>query len=345
MLTENLGNLILPEEDVLKGKKYGGKKYYDKRPHKKSEKPLPVFQRSAVPLIINPDIYKNAKSNNNPKGSLTSLHAFHDLIDPVPNFSRYYSASAKSTEMIYGDLVNGANIKDGCEFAMTVLARSQRAYEINKYENMDGIPDIWRPVFANPYNWYDLKNLNDFKPLEVDLTNEEEIKGRFRVIPIDNEDIKGLEWRVGNRGTSQKTIKLDPATNLRSIKLKCKIVQLDRPWLNSQLFETAGLILGGQDPGYYSTGNINNNNGILPLLPTAILLAIDAELDGEWKGRDKDIVKMIEKSSEAVSFGPFALSTNPLTDSHASEVNEGVLLQLFGWISDLVPLAPKLRGN
>jgi hypothetical protein len=96
----------------------------------------PVLQLSDVPLPLNPADYRNAYSNTNPQGDQRTLYAFRALVDPVPEFGRAYQPSARSTERIYQNLVQGASVQTGQDFATAVLATARKAFEDSALENL-----------------------------------------------------------------------------------------------------------------------------------------------------------------------------------------------------------------
>jgi hypothetical protein len=68
----------------------------------------PVLQINRFPVSIDTGMYQNALSGGNPKGDMRSLFAFHQLVDPVPAYTRSYSPSTGSTQQIYESLLRGA---------------------------------------------------------------------------------------------------------------------------------------------------------------------------------------------------------------------------------------------
>src|SRR4030095_3741760 len=61
----------------------------------------PILHLNRLPVTLDTGRYQNARSGRNPSGDLRSLFAFHQLVDPVPAYSRSYSPSAGSSHPLY----------------------------------------------------------------------------------------------------------------------------------------------------------------------------------------------------------------------------------------------------
>ena len=81
----------------------------------------PILQLNSVPITIDPSKFSNPLSNSNPQGSITSLWAFRELVDPVPSFTPYYSPSGSSTETNYSLVANNAMIGKPNPFSSSVI--------------------------------------------------------------------------------------------------------------------------------------------------------------------------------------------------------------------------------
>jgi hypothetical protein len=285
----------------------------------------PVLQFNPLPITIDPDAYEKPLTDSNPGGSYLTLFRFSQLVDPVPAFSRYYSQSGKSTEEYYGKILNGMAVKEGNTFVARLKAEAQQKFEGSVFVNMGGIPGNWRPTYAVPDDWYDTSQIDRYKDLEFDLSDEGERDGPFTLIGSE----RPMQLSLGeDRGSSAS---LDPGTRIRSVKMKYLLVQFRRPWLNTLLFESEGWYLSGQPQGWCSSGKTDENSGVLPLLSTGMLLARDISIDAEWSARDQAFLDSARSSEKPVFLGPLSL-TPPRSSSS---------LQIIGWISSLVPYSPR----
>ena len=301
----------------------------------------PVLQLSDVPLPLNPADYRNPYSNTNPQGDQRTLYAFRALVDPVPEFGRAYRPSARSTERIYQNLVQGASVQTGQDFATAVLASARKAFEDSALENLVITPGKWHPVYATPSDWYDPAQLGRFQPIDLDLTDSDASRP-FTLLPGSER----LQWRLGDPRRPELTQQPDPATQPTSLRFRCLQVTLERPWLDFELFGLRGWYLQGQPQGYYSTGQTAANQGVLPLVPTRLLLGTDIRLDAQVGAGDRDLVRRAAATGAALSLGPFNLGSVALAGDRVQGIPaDQPALYLVGWCSDLVPLSPSTPGN
>lgn len=301
----------------------------------------PVLQLNDIPLPLNPADYRNPYSNTNPQGDQRTLYAFRALVDPVPEFGRAYRPSARSTERIYQNLVQGASVQMGQDFTTAVLASARQAFEESALENLVVTPGKWHPVYAAPSDWYDPAQRARFQPIELDLTDRNG-SGAFALLPGKER----LQWRLGDPLRPEVTKEPDTATKPTSLRFRCLQVTLERPWLDFELFALRGWYLQGQPPGYYSTGQAETNQGVLPLVPTRLLLGTDIRLDARVGADDRDVIGQAIATGVSLSLGPFNLGSIELAGDRLQAVPaDKPALYLVGWCSDLVPLSPSTPGN
>jgi len=301
----------------------------------------PVLQLNDVPLPLNPANYRNPYSNTNPQGDQRTLYAFRALVDPVPEFGRAYRPSARSTERIYQNLLEGASVGQGQDFTTAVLASARRAFEESALENLVGTPGKWHPVYATPSDWYDPTQLGRFQPIDLDLT-ESNGSGPFVLLAGSER----LQWRLGDPRRPEVTKQPDPDTRPTSLRFRCLQVTLERPWLDFEFLGLRGWYLQGQPQGYYSTGQTELNQGILPLVPTCLLLGTDIRLDANVGPGDRDLIRRAVATGASLSLGPFNLGLIALAGDRVQAVPaDKPALYLVGWCSDLVPLSPATPGN
>ncbi|HET7232359.1 MAG TPA: hypothetical protein VFJ16_20295 [Longimicrobium sp.] len=303
----------------------------------------PVIQLAAIPVTIDPALYRNPLTSTNPGGDYRPLRAFRDLVDPVPTFSRYYAPGPTSIEGAWGAFVNGASA--GADtFARLALATAQRQFAGYELGALSGLPDSWRPVYASPADWYDFSVPGRFAEVEMDLSDLDTSQGPFSTIPgAEFEDT--LMWRMGDPAHPGSVVPLHPDTKLRSICFKAMEVTLQRPWMDFSLLQLGGITLGGQRPGLYSSGRLDDNPGVLPLVPTSCYLAIDLQIVANWAPQDTQVLEDAARASTSLALGRFALSSGlgaapagGMTFDQTS-VSSSVV-QLIAWISALVPFCP-----
>jgi hypothetical protein len=308
----------------------------------------PVFQMSALPLTVNPASYANPVTNSNPRGDYKSLFAFRALVDPVPGFARYYTPVAgSSTELLWGDLINGASVSGEATYVRQVLGKAQQLFSTQLLSNLGGVPGEWRPVYATPEDWFDFSIPGRFQDIEIDLGSPDSAGAAFATIG-GNTLGPQLNWVIAQSGSRPTAMRLDPKTNLKKLRFKALAVSLTRPWFDFSILKVNGIYLQGQDIGLYSSGQLDGNDGVLPLLPSNFLLAKDIEIEADWAPTDLQVVAHAQQNDARIALGQFALSSgessaagSPYTANFANGVVSSSAVQLVSWISTLVPLCPR----
>ena len=287
----------------------------------------PVLQLNRVPMTLDTSVYAKAFSGNNPRVDQNALFAFRQLVDPVPAFTRSYSPSTASTEGTYELLLGGASVEGESAFGARVLGEARQLFEAGKLAYLDGNSGSWRPVTAVPEDWA-IAGPERFQHLDIDLNSMSASDGAFAVIGGDDELQLSLDG-----DTVAGAVSPSAETHLHSVRMEYLLVALRRNWLSSLLFNTGGWFLSGQDAGFCSSGSLSRNNGVLPLIPTGLLLGRNVEVSADWGKADASFLRDAKSAGKTVSLGPFLLS---------SPHNAGSTLQVIGWTSDLVPFSPTI---
>lgn len=286
--------------------------------------PKPILQLNPLPITIEPSQYQNAKSNSNPNGDLKPLFALRQLVDPVPKFEHDYVASSYSTEMLYASILNGATIVNNEPFTSSVIGNAKSSFAENALQDMDGTPGNWRPIYAIPEDWASA-DISRFKEVSIDFDNTTK-NSAFDTIQGQDQ----LFWTLGNNQTQS----LNAKSKIKSVKMKYLFVAFRRPWFDLLLFKMGNWFIQGQQSGFCSSGTTKLNNGILPLLPTGMLIAKDIVVDADWHADDQAIVDQLAATGKTGCLGPFNLSRAKTSNSS---------LQVIGWVSEVVPFSPS--GN
>lgn len=292
----------------------------------------PVLQLNALPMTLSPKNYENAHSSVNPNGSFTSLYAFSQLVNPVPSFTEYYSASLRTISTVYNNLLHGASVRRDKQYTESVIAGALQAYDDAGFSNMDGIPGTWYPGYATPVDWYETSNPERFSEITLDLTGNNTNEGPYQVLRNSGNNILSNLIKSSN-GSS---VPVDKGTSLKSVKFKYLEVRLNRPWLNFEIFYLDGWFIKGQQVGFFSSGSTDNNQGVIPIITTSMLVAIDVDLAAEWSIKDQQVLDDEKHKGEQVALGPFLINSG--SDSPTE-------LHVIGWISQLVPLAPQIDNE
>jgi hypothetical protein len=115
-----------------------------------------------------------------------------------------------------------------------------------------------------------------------------------------------------------------------SISFKYCRVNIQRQWLKLALLSTKNWYMCATKAGEYSTGTIESNPGIFPLLPISFIAIRDLKITANWSAEDR------KNLANASSFAFF--------DVQGSTLNANTLevagLQVLAWISKLMPKLP-----
>jgi hypothetical protein len=123
---------------------------------------------------------------------------------------------------------------------------------------------------------------------------------------------------------------VSPATNGLSISFKFCRVNIDRPWFKLALLAMPNWFMFNTNARAYSTGSIDDNPGMFPLLPLSLVAIRDLRITANWSPEDR------ANLSNAVSFGFFDLRNGQFSQN-TYEVKG---LQIIAWISRLTPPLP-----
>ncbi len=290
----------------------------------------PILQLNALPMTINPEEFENARSSENPNGSLNSLWAFRQLVDPIPTFSKYYNPGNSSTESTYMNIVNGASADRNSVFTQQVIADAKKDLNNIRYNNMDGTPGTWSPVQVTPSDWYDVKN-NRYRKINFNLSKAGDPDSPFSVIggtEMSNE----LQFKVNENKMETKS--LDKSSEVKNITMKYLQVSLSREWYNELLFSTKGWSLGGQSKGFCSSGDIDENAGVFSLVPSSIIFGHDLSIEASWSAKDQEYIDRSVKNGKQVSIDNLVF--------HPEQGKSD--LQVIGWVTTLIPYSPTVDG-
>lgn len=139
---------------------------------------------------------------------------------------------------------------------------------------------------------------------------------------------------------------LDQETKDLQISFRCCRVNFNRPWMLKSLLELSGWTLPGQAAGSLSSGTLENNAGIFPLLPIGFIAIRDLSIRASWGKSDREIAAQATSDQATLGFGPFALSGHyaESLQSYKSSFDGTTIsapgLQILGWINLVLPYAP-----
>jgi hypothetical protein len=173
-------------------------------------------------------------------------------------------------------------------------------------------------------------------PFEANL-NSELITNNNTFLPPKRETLGISKYITLNQLVSQelpsKAISKD--TSGFNISFKYSRVNIDRQWLKFALLNLKNWYIIGTSSGQYSSGNLDSNTGLFPLLPIAFIAIRDLKITADWSSQDLDTIQ------QSASIGPFDIQNNSI-NQNTIEVKG---LQIIAWISKATPLLPPLSHD
>ena len=235
-----------------------------------------------------------------------------------------------------------------------VISDSQAAMLSNKMASSLGNPSPWFMAYATPTNWYDDSALPNFSTLTLKSDNlTKTADSSYTDYSAGGSASWGL-WSVsadvsGHHADSHEHMNADTF----ALSAKIAVVQINRPWLNDLIFRMKGWSLLGQASGSVSNGALKDNaTNMLPLIPTAFIVARDIQITADWTTEDKSHVEDSISTKASVGWGPFAVNGSyahgSSSDYFNSTFNGGTLnipgMQIIGFVNEIVPLSAPLAG-
>jgi hypothetical protein len=164
---------------------------------------------------------------------------------------------------------------------------------------------------------------------------------------------KGIFWS-GSRSKDGKTTGQSSSMDASEFELTAEliVVRIRRPWLNSVLFSMTDWSAKGIPQNGVSNGKLKGNeNAVLPLIPSAFIVAKNVTIKGNFTAQDASHFTSESSSSESWGWGwgPFSgggryFKSRTENDTFQSSYSNGVLklpgLQLVAWVSTVTPPSP-----
>lgn len=162
-------------------------------------------------------------------------------------------------------------------------------------------------------------------------------------------------WRVsGSAEYSRETRTSSSDTTGISISLELMRATIARNWLDPLVFRAhtwriaRGMSLDGRliSRGSFVPGE--EGDGLMPLLPTGVIVARNVVINAQFSHEDQTIVQEALRTEASVGWGPFAISGH-YNQSHSSDVAHGSASataisnpspQILGYFCDVLPLCP-----
>ncbi|MGI4873108.1 MAG: hypothetical protein ACRYFX_18265 [Janthinobacterium lividum] len=264
-------------------------------------------------------------------------------------YATWRAAGAAQVEQALAALASSIN-----NIVSSAISSAQTGMQSNKMASSIGNPSPWYMAYATPTNWYDDSALPNFSTLTLTSDNlATTTSSSYTDYSAGGSASWGL-WSVGGDASGHhEDAHYHMDANTFGLSAKIAVVQINRPWLNDLLFKTQGWSLLGQGADKISNGTLQNNSGgLLPLIPTALIIARNIEITADWSSEDKQHVADSITTHASVGWGPFAVSGSyshgSSSDSFASTFDGGTLkipgMQIIGFVNEIVPASAPLAG-
>jgi hypothetical protein len=121
-------------------------------------------------------------------------------------------------------------------------------------------------------------------------------------------------------------------TSSMTITFEYCLVTAERDWLSDAFLASKDWYIPGLKAGELSSGTVENNTGLIPFLPIAMILVRKLNISGSWTGQDADAL------STAAALGPFNLMGRSINQQNSSLSCTG--MQLLAWLCQVQPMLP-----
>ncbi|TPQ18832.1 hypothetical protein [Streptomyces sporangiiformans] len=234
-----------------------------------------------------------------------------------------------------------------------IFARARQTYEQTRKGSLSSPGLFWHACEAFPGNWFTESGAANFASQTIQSSririNE---SSRFSRYGAGGGVNFGL-WRVGAAGSSERRqYDLSTSTSNITISFRYGRVEVRRRWLDTALASLHGWSTAGRRPGDYSTGQVDKNEGVFPLLTTSFIVARDIKISGNWSTSDLQFASQATSAGASVGWGPFSLSgsySNSSSTRRFASTFDGTTItvpgaQIIAWLSSVVPYSPPTDG-
>lgn len=200
------------------------------------------------------------------------------------------------------------------------------------------------PEFSNSLSIARNTNIFSTKNVPISTFSNSNFKANVQRIDVDQQNLElknirdlNIAQRFLVKDLINQQIPSKPASTATegySISFKFCRVNIDRNWFKLALLSNQNWYMFNTSANEYSTGNADNNPGMLPLLPLAFIAICDLKITANWSQEDR------MNLDKAIAFGPFDIR-NRAFNQNTLEVKG---LQIIAWISRLMPSLPPTQA-
>jgi hypothetical protein len=209
--------------------------------------------------------------------------------------------------------------------------------------------DKWFPSYAMPTNWCE----PTCRGSQLTLSSKSLATQSSEQASEYSSQSTGIFWS-GSRKENGKTDGASTSMQASEFELTAEliVVRIRRPWLNTVVFSMTDWSAKGTPQNGISNGQLKGNeNAMLPLIPTAFIIAKDVTIKANFT--EQDTKRFTSESSSDASWGwgwgPFSgggtyFKNKESKDTFNSTFSNGMLklpgLQVVAWVSSITPPSP-----
>lgn len=241
----------------------------------------------------------------------------------------------------------------GTDASAHMIAAAKMKFDAYKVATQGVIPVTSQYVELFPSNWCETNVDNDgwteytYDSKNKTVTTDDEQSG----FSASGGFSMGL-WSVGaNVSHEHAEQHNDMVEDNLTISLKYAVIDINRPWLDTLLFDLSNWYLAGDFPkGCISNGRTDqvfpstNSSTWLPLIPQQIVVIKDLVINSSHIHEHYDAVSSSTTAGGSIGYGPFTLKgqyhhSKNTTSLVAQKTDEGLRVdgpQIMGWISAIV---------
>jgi hypothetical protein len=243
----------------------------------------------------------------------------------------------------------------GTDAAAHMIAAAKKKFEAYRVATSGVIPVTSQYVEMFPSNWAEKDNVDGWTTYTYDSSKSVTTSTETHTSAA----VSGGFWFVTASGSYDKREEhTDSNTDKLTVSFSYALVEINRPWLDTLMFDLGNWFLIGNHPkSSISTGKMDQitrpDSGAdawLPIIPQYIFVIKNLVINASNIHDSYDHVSTSAGGGGSMGWGPFHLggSYSHSKDSktfHADKTDNGLEVhgaQILGWISHLVPMSPKL---
>lgn len=115
-----------------------------------------------------------------------------------------------------------------------------------------------------------------------------------------------------------------------SLSFSYCMVRVQRPWFYEPFLFNKNWYIPSYKEGSFSTATIENNDGVFPAIPIALVVIKDLAITANWSDSDAKVAQ------NAMAFGPFSLAGSRFENNTLSCTG----MQVIAWIFNVLPFLP-----